>query len=58
MNAMRVILVLLAFAGGFAALSGCSSTGNTAAALNEMNNPANSCGPGGSADIEDCDNRR
>jgi len=46
----------LALLAGLAALSGCNSTGSNAAAINAMDNPANSCGPDGSSDIEDCRN--
>lgn len=53
---MRIFILSLALLAGLAAVSGCSSTGNSAAAVNAMDNPPNSCGPGGSQDIEDCRN--
>jgi hypothetical protein len=58
---MRVVIltfVMLAGLAGLTGVSGCSSTGNSAAAIQAMDNPPNSCGPGGSQDIEDCDTRR
>ena len=58
---MRSVILSLMMVTGLAGLSGmagCSSTGNSAAAIQAMDNPPNSCGPGGSQDIEDCDSRR
>lgn len=55
---MRLFILSLAMVAGLAAVSGCSSTGNNAAAIQAMDNPPNSCGPGGSQNIEDCDNLR
>ncbi len=58
---MRTFFLSLAMLAGLAAVSGCTGTGNAAsdaAAINAMDNPPNSCGPGGSQNIEDCDSRR
>ncbi|MDQ0514860.1 hypothetical protein [Kaistia geumhonensis] len=60
---MRIFFLSLAMLAGLSAVSGCSSTGagnaaSDAAAINAMDNPPNSCGPGGSQNIEDCDSRR
>ncbi len=58
---MRILMLSLVMATGLSGLSGlagCSSTGNNAAAIQAMDNPPNSCGPGGSQNIEDCDNIR
>jgi hypothetical protein len=51
---MRIVVLTLALLAAVPAVSGCSSTGNSAAAINAMNNPPNSCGPGGKADVVDC----
>ncbi len=51
---MRIVVLTLALLAAFPAVSGCSSTGNNAAAINAMDNPPNSCGPGGKADVVDC----
>lgn len=55
---MRMIFLCMALVAGTFSLYGCSTTGNTAAALEMMNNPPNSCGPGGTANVEDCDSAR
>ncbi len=53
---MRTFILSLAVIAGLAAVSGCSSTGsgNTAAAVDMMNNPVNACGTDGSSNINDC----
>lgn len=51
---MRIVVLTLALLAAVPAVSGCSSTGNSAAAINAMNNPPNSCGPGGKPDVVDC----
>jgi hypothetical protein len=51
---MRSFFILLTVASGLAGLSGCTSTGDSAAALYAMNNPPNSCGSGGTNDINAC----
>ncbi len=58
---MRILMLSLVMVTGLSALSGlaaCSSTGNSAAAIQAMDNPPNSCGPDGSQNIDDCDSRR
>lgn len=49
---MRILLLAVAMAGSLASLAGC--VGNDAAAVQAMNNQPNTCGPGGTARIEDC----
>lgn len=51
---MRILFLSLAVIAGLSAVSGCSSTGNTAAAVNMMDNPVNACGTDGSNNINDC----
>lgn len=52
---MRIFVLSVAVMAGLSGLYGCSSTsGNNAAAIQAMDNPVNSCGPGGSQDINDC----
>ncbi|MCX5493483.1 hypothetical protein OSH11_02075 [Kaistia dalseonensis] len=53
---MRSFIILLAMAGsltGLSSLAGCTTNPNDPA-IQAMNNPPNSCGPGGTANINDC----
>lgn len=49
---MRTLILILAAAAGLMSLAGC--VGDTVGAVRAMNNPPNSCGPGGSRNVEDC----
>ena len=51
---MRIFFLSLAIIAGLGSVSGCSSTGNNAAAVNAMDNPVNACGTDGSSNINDC----
>lgn len=56
---MRTTLLALAIAAGLGSLSGlagCTSNPNDPA-IQAMNNPPNSCGPGGTRDINACGGR-
>ncbi|MBZ9938178.1 hypothetical protein LB518_17900 [Mesorhizobium sp. BR1-1-16] len=57
---MRVLLLSLAVVASLSAIAGCSSTGsgNSAAAVDMMNNPVNACGSDGSSNINDCNGGR
>jgi len=51
---MRLFVLSLAMVASLSALTGCSSSGNSAAAVDMMNNPVNACGTDGSSNINDC----
>ncbi|SHG50698.1 hypothetical protein SAMN02745157_4356 [Kaistia soli DSM 19436] len=53
---MRVLLVFLVLSSGLVGLTAC--TGDNLAAVQAMNNPPNTCGPGGSRNVEDCKGHR
>ena len=56
---MRTTMLSLALLTSLFAVAGCQGTSNpNSPAIQAMDNPPNSCGPGGTADIEDCDSRR
>ncbi|SHG09238.1 hypothetical protein SAMN02745157_3577 [Kaistia soli DSM 19436] len=58
---MRTLLIVLALASAGAGLSACSSDGTmsaqNAAAIRAFE-PVNSCGPGGTQDINQCSSNR
>jgi hypothetical protein len=54
---MRIPLLAAILVATLAPLAGCSGTGDNWAAVQAMNNPPNTCGPGGSRNIEDCRGR-
>ncbi|MCX5514907.1 hypothetical protein C3941_11185 [Kaistia algarum] len=54
---MRILFLSLAVISGMVGLSGCQSGSNpNSPAMQAMDNPPNSCGSGGSQNIEDCNN--
>lgn len=56
---MRTVLLAAAMAVNLLGLFGCQANDNpNSPALQAMDNPPNSCGPGGSSDVEDCDRGR
>ncbi len=55
---MRIFFLSLALISSMAGLSACQSGGSNSGAMQAMDNPPNSCGSGGSADIEDCNSGR
>jgi hypothetical protein len=57
---MRILLMsvaLITSLSGLSGLVGCTTNPNSAA-IQAMDNPANSCGSGGSQNIEDCNSGR
>lgn len=53
---MRTALLSVALLASLFGIAGCQGTDNpNSAALQAMDNPPNSCGPGGSQNIEDCE---
>lgn len=56
---MRKLLTGIFMAVSLAGLAGCQgSTDWNSPALQAMQNPPNACGPGGTANINDCGGRR
>ncbi len=51
MRSLITALAVLALTGPLAA---CTGAGNNLAAVQAMNNPPNTCGPGGRPNVEDC----
>ena len=51
---MRMLLAAITVVAALSPLSACTGAGNNLAAVQAMNNPPNTCGPGGRAKVEDC----
>jgi hypothetical protein len=53
---MRILILSLVLCAGVPALSACTSPNANAPAVQAMDDQANSCGQGGSSNINDCNN--
>lgn len=52
---MRTVLLSMCLVASLFGIAGCQATDNpNSPAIQALDNPPNSCGPGGSQNIEDC----